>query len=142
MGLLLKSLQYNKWVFLFATLIYVMFCLIEIPYVGMFTGNIVQGHYLLWPLFAVSGCVVINNIFKYVLELRFISLFKPLEFLGKHSMTYYVQHWIFLVLTLYVVKRYNDDGRTLAAITFIVIIVFSTLFIITEKRLRLRSENK
>lgn len=141
-GLLLKTLQYNRWMFVFAVIIYGAFCLTEIPYVGMFTGNLVQGNYLLWPVFAISGCVVINNVFKYLQKLGFTTLFRPIEILGLHSMTYYVQHWIVLVITLYVAKRYSGDNGILAIIALVTIIVFSTLFVMVDKRLRLKGNFK
>lgn len=130
-GNVIKDSQYKKEVFLLSLLIVVAFLIFGVSYVGMFSGNLIRGYFLLWPVYAVSGIVLVNNVAKYTSNQPFVrTLLYPLTFLGKHSMDYYVQHWLVLIVFLYFFVEFDIQRSYEVVIGILVaILTVTTLYI-------------
>ena len=98
----------------------------NIPYVGMFSGNLIQGNYLLWPLFSISGIICMNNISRYIDK---IKIGKAFGFVGRYSMNFYVLHWIILSCILFVLNNYVARDL-LNLVVKVIVAYFSTLILI------------
>ncbi len=131
LGITLKNIQYRKDIFFISAVLFLGFVLTKIPYVGMFTGNLVQGEYCLWPLFATAGCIVINNLGRCFCNEYFEKI---LGFVGFNSMEYYTQHWIVLSCILEILKFRNTLCVVLICIASV--LMFTTLYIFLIKKLR------
>ena len=132
----LKELQYTKKVIVLSVVVYFLFVLFEIPYVGMFTGNLIQGEYFLWPLFAVSGCILINNLSKLFSGKKIVD--NGIGYIGLNSMTYYVQHWVVLSLMLGSSILMKIDFLNIYAVILCIVIVlfFSTSYNLLNRKIR------
>lgn len=93
LGYYLKEKQYNRKIFITAVLIFIVkfFLPAEID----FRSNLPTGHFMLAVLYGMSGCVVINYIFRKIAicEIPFVSHF------GKDSMIYYLVHYPVIITT-------------------------------------------
>jgi len=138
-GNLIKNYQYRIGLFLLSILIVGIFIVIGIPYVGMFSGNLISGYFLLWPIYAVGGVVIVNNIAMFVSKLAFIKIMlKPLMFIGINSMVYYVQHWLVLIVFLFLLKRYTSlNSLNVVICCFAMIIATTTLYIVCQRCIKL-----
>lgn len=67
----------------------------------MHANKMNNGNYLLFYPMSLAGIIVINNIFK--LLCKYIR-FRVFDYVGYNSMQYYVTHWIFLIIVLFVAK--------------------------------------
>jgi hypothetical protein len=83
------------------TLISSLFSLISFPYLYMHANYMYSGSYVFFFPVALSGIILVNNIFRYMQEKYDFSI---LEYIGKYSMNFYVTHWILLVIMTFVVK--------------------------------------
>lgn len=100
-GHLMRQPQYETAIFALAGIAY-MTILLTVQGTLDFRINMPHnGNYLIVVLFALSGCVVINNIFK-----RMSFSLKLFEWIGKRSMNFYVTHWLVL-LTCSIVFPYT-----------------------------------
>ena len=137
-GHAIKDNQYKKEVFMLSLLIVVAFLIIGISYVGMFSGNLIKGYFLLWPVYAVSGIVLVNNIAKYTSNLAFVRvLLQPLAFLGKNSMDYYVLHWLLLIVFLYYADEFNLLRSFEVVIgLLVVILIVTTIYIVIMRSIK------
>ena len=109
MGDLLRQIQYSKIAFILSSIVYISFLFSEISFVDINTNTLQSGNYFLWPIFALSGIVCINNLFMYGIE--YIQKIKIFNHIGENSMSYYVSHWIIInigvLLFEYVLNWHN-----------------------------------
>ena len=95
LGYLWKDNQFTKRyvsIALIAYLSLMIYCLSHL----IFAANVLnpEGVYVLSLVFSIAGCILFNNIFKY------IPHFPVLQYIGRHSMVYYISHWLMLTLCL------------------------------------------
>lgn len=95
LGYLWKEKQFSKHFVCIATIAYFSVMLV-CPSHLIFAANVLNsgGVYVLALVFSIAGCVLFNNIFKYFPHLSI------LQYIGRHSMVYYVSHWLLLTLCL------------------------------------------
>lgn len=95
LGYLWKDNQFTKRYVSIALIAYLS-VMIVCPSHLIFAANVLnpEGVYVLSLVFSIAGCVLFNNIFKY------IPHFPVLQYIGRHSMVYYISHWLMLTLCL------------------------------------------
>lgn len=91
-GHLMRNVQYEKSVFALTGIAYLAIMLMMRSTIDFRTNMLHGGNYPVAVLFALSGCVVINNLFK-----RMPFRISVLEWIGKRSMNFYVMHWLVLL---------------------------------------------
>lgn len=95
MGYRFSRWESHKWLFVACAVGYVSFLVFGCSIVGHHRNILLEGHYLLWPLFAYCGIITFNNVCRYLDGLisrsRF-SHFRPLSFIGRNAMTLLVSH--------------------------------------------------
>lgn len=104
LGYYMKEKQFDKIIFIVS--LFVFFAKFLIPsQIDFRVNEPIEGNYILAMLYNVSGCVVINNIFKRYLNRKIMFL----TYVGKNSMIYYLVHYpiIFIVSTSYWAPFYN-----------------------------------
>ncbi len=130
LGDLMRDKQYNKFLFIVATVIYLIH--FTAPYYLDFFINY-SDSYLLSVLFYISGIIVFNNALKRWLN----KSITPLTHIGKHSMIYYITHWtpIYLIFVIYDIKATGWPQYIVAFIlTFLYLISMDFLFRKTKLR--------
>lgn len=95
LGYLWKDNQFTKRYVSIALIAYLS-VMIYCPSHLIFAANVLnpEGVYVLSLVFSIAGCILFNNIFKY------IPHFPVLQYIGRHSMVYYISHWLMLTLCL------------------------------------------
>lgn len=76
------------------------------------------GNYLFAIVFSLAGCVLFNNIFQKLPSCEF------LRYIGQHSMTFYVSHWIIVNLSMMAFV----SCMHLPGLSVFLIMIFSCLF--------------
>jgi len=97
LGNMMRQVQYHKAVAVVALCVYVYFGISGLTIVDIRANHLIRGVYAIHPIWAVSGIVLINNIFKYI-------RIKPIEHIGKDSMDYYVYHWVLITIVFIALK--------------------------------------
>ena len=129
LGYIFKNRQFDKKLISIAGIIYLGVILFY-PSHLIFRSNTLNsgGNYLLAIIFSLAGCVVFNNIFKFLPNCR------VLQFIGQHSMTYYVTHWVILnVCTLIMVTGFHRQGVTVFVMMILACLLIPTLIIKIKK---------
>lgn len=93
LGYKMKNVQYKNNVFFFAFVVYVVILSLCYSSIDFRANQVAKGLYWIACLYAISGCIIINYLFSLV-KVRL----KMLEYIGRHSMNYYVMHWPILLL--------------------------------------------
>ena len=96
LGSWLGEKQFARSVFILAMIVF----LVKFVYpAGMdFRANDTEGdNYFLCVVYELSGCIVINNIFKYIANKPIIIL----SYIGRNSMVYYLVHYPFMKVVCY-----------------------------------------
>lgn len=97
----------NRWLLAICVLGYVAFLVFGCSIVGHHRNVLLEGHYLLWPLFAYCGIVIFNNLCMYAdrfLSDSSLKDFRPLTFIGRHTLTLLVSHALIYVPVLHYSK--------------------------------------
>ena len=96
LGYVLREKQYSKWVFYISILLFIAKFFYKAD-IGFIKNDSYESNYLLAVVYGVTGCIVINNIFKRIANVK-ISV---LTNIGKNSMIYYLVHWpVMYLITL------------------------------------------
>ncbi len=91
-GHIMGSRQYKISVASVALLVYVAASFVQQGTIDFRVNTLQNGNWFVAAAFALSGCVVAGNVF------RKISLkLTLLEYVGRHSMSFYTMHWIVIV---------------------------------------------
>ena len=95
LGYLWKEKQFYKKYASMAIILYLGIMMICPSHIDLRTNTLYGNSiYILAILFSISGCIVINNFFRYLPKLKFIN------YIGKNSMLYYVTHMLILELVM------------------------------------------
>ena len=109
-------------IIVFLAIITYFIILIVIPSSIDFRKNeVTLGYYSTAVLFAISGCILINNLFN-----KFTCKYDLLSYIGKRSMAFYVLHWIVLRLC----KLSMSVFETFDSISFIIFAIISCIIIL------------
>lgn len=83
------------WLFALCLAGYVAFLICGPSIVGHHRNVLLQGHFLLWPLFGYCGIVTFNNLCRWVdglLSRSALREFRPITFVGRNTMTVLIAH--------------------------------------------------
>lgn len=101
-GYMLKNAQYKADVFWISVLCVIVISLLvpaQFDFRAISGDKSSKGDFVIFVIYSISACVVINNIFRYLYSKCDIKI---LTKIGKDSMFYYCIHWIILLfLNLY-----------------------------------------
>ena len=114
-GHLMRNVQYEKYVFALTGIAYLAIMFMMQSTIDFRTNMLHGDNYPVAVLFALSGCVVINNLFK-----RMPFRICVLEWIGKRSMNFYVMHWLVL-LACSIIFPYT--GWTMMAVMVVACVV-------------------
>lgn len=96
-GYILQTKQYGIIQSLVAVCLFGFINIFCYTYVGIRKNILIEGYYVLWPIFATSGIILLNNLCLCMEKVsrkhdkyKYIRL---LSFLGRHTMPIYVSHW-------------------------------------------------
>lgn len=101
LGNYFRKYEQNKWVIVVSAVVYFSFVMLyltgKMDYAPFYfhKNTISKGNYLLFYPFALSGIVVINNLFRKSYD---YWKFPVLSYIGRNAMNFYVTHWIVLVV--------------------------------------------
>lgn len=124
LGYYIKDRQFNKAIFLFAFILFVLKYFI--PASIDFRANNPSGvNFMLAVIYGMSGCIVINNIFK-----RFANKRIPvITHIGVNSMVYYLIHYPVMYTTISLFwKPFEDSELWLRFIVLSFIVTISLIF--------------
>lgn len=94
-GDIMRTRQYSKAVFGVCFLVWLSVMLFAPSHIDLRTNCLSEGgNYLCALAFSLSGCIVVNNVFRH---LRDIPL---LGYVGRDSMPFYVMHMLFLQMLM------------------------------------------
>lgn len=99
-GYKMKNVLYKNNVFYFGFVVYIVILSLCYSSIDFRVNQVAKGFYLTACLYAISECVIIN----YLFSLTKVRL-KKLEYIGRHSMNYYVMHWPILLLCSIIVGK-------------------------------------
>ena len=111
-GNIFCDIQYNKKIFSLILLLLIDICNIEIPVFYIHSNVLTKGNYILWIIYSLAACIVINNVFKLIGG-------GALRYIGQNAMIIYLTHWIVITTSISVAHIFNPNVESL------------TLFIIT-----------
>lgn len=98
-GHLMRDRQFSKYVICLSIAIFLLLWKMTYAHVDFRINQVSNdSNYLLVVLWSFSGCMVINNVFKRLPNIR------VLQYYGKYSMEFYVLHWLMLYVCLFVNK--------------------------------------
>lgn len=101
LGHLLRNLQYNRTVLTVAILCLVIHFLYPSS-IDMRANVCERGFYLPAVLSGIAGCIVLNNISRWVLDREI----RVLTYVGRNSMIFYLSHYPAVVILLSYTKEY------------------------------------
>lgn len=109
LGYVLSSFQYNRVLFIASIIIYIGFLILGVSFVDINSNMLQCGNYLLWPIFALSGIICFNNLFR-CLDCIFTK-WSILQYIGNNSMKFYVSHWVILNMGMLMFKYFFEMGK-------------------------------
>ena len=92
MAILLKNASQENSIKIVSIILFVLLSIISKPIVDIRDNTLLDGYYMLWPLWSIVGIITINTLFEYIHKI-IKSPISPLFFIGKHSLAFYVIHW-------------------------------------------------
>ena len=132
-GYILKKHERNNWVFVASLIILLLaFIFTDIPEVYKKEDTIEWYWYILWYPASIAGCIVFNNVCRWLEKaetLLHASLFSSIKWVGRHSMTFYVLHFIIFKIVFDLLAKYQESwysgwqGVLIITIAYIGIIV-------------------
>lgn len=87
----LKSIQFNKWTIIFATIGYCVIAIFSHSRVDMFENELIEGRYEMWMLSSILGIIVLINLFKVLYN---SYRFPFLSFINRNALPLFASHWI------------------------------------------------
>lgn len=96
-GNMLKEYQYTIPMVLLSVVIGVAILLLAPSIVDMRSNQLLSGNYLVWCLYSLAAIITFNNLSRCI-NIGIIT--KSMSFVGRHSMVFYVLHWIIMTIVL------------------------------------------
>lgn len=126
-GHILRNTHCNTKLWSIACVIFVVVYILDSPSMIMHNNNLTHGHYILWFIFSLSGCIMINGILK-----RITFTFPVLHWIGINSMVIYVTHYLVIGLFDIITKNVLNFELTadLRLISLIATIIIAEFFIV------------
>lgn len=103
-GHILKEYQYKTPIALLSMIIVIAILLIYPSMVDMRSNQLLCGNYLIWCLYSLAAITTINYLSRH---LKFELITKPISFIGRNSMIFYVLHWIIMTIVLIICVIFN-----------------------------------
>ena len=100
----MKELQFLKYIFCSALIVYELILCFFPSFVDFRTITLIEGSYILWCLAFLAGCIVINNVIKFLFD-YIDGILKPFRYVGENAMTFYCLHWIILNVAEYFCRK-------------------------------------
>ena len=140
-GYAMKKYEQNTWVIIASAIVLLLtFTMTDIPEVYKKEDTCAWYWYVLWYPASIAGCVVFNNICRwlekaetkahtYIHTYIHTSLFSPIKWVGRHSMTFYVAHFIIFKVVYDLIGKYHEawyagwQGVLIITIAYIGLIV-------------------
>ena len=95
LGYILKEKQYKRFIFLFSMIVYMMHFFFPVI-IDVRTNQ--SNNYILNFVFCLAGIIFSNNLFRDCFNYKIPII----SYVGRHSMTFYVTHFVF-IYTLFIV---------------------------------------
>lgn len=125
-GYLIKEVQYKRPIIIVSVIVHVLIITLYFSFVDMFKNNLIEGSYLLWMVSGVSGCIIINNVFKKLVS-YYNYTFPILNYIGVNSMSFFAMHmWIIIIMKEMVFPVMHIEGSYLR---FVILIAAISLVI-------------
>lgn len=129
MGYILKEKQYIDVFFYLSSIIYILVAMNGFINIDMNYNVAVEGNYFIWYPVSIAGIITLNNLIS-KLHIRI----KWLSSVGKHSMNYYISHWIVISIFCKMIFPFNNYYKLLLLIvTCIIILPIINKLLMTEK---------
>lgn len=128
LGCGLKDFQNKKKIVYISFVIYMCVMLFYPSIVDFRSMQLLKGNFYLWLLASVAGIVLINICAKRLPKSNF------LQFIGKHSMSFYVSHWILLELGLIIRNFIEIENKWLYCILLTLIVCIGCLVNVFYKK--------
>lgn len=104
MGIILKEFSKNKWVKTVSVFLYISMSVLCKPLVDIRTNTLLEGYYLLWPIWSIVGIISINTLFESLHKKKNLR-FPVLSYIGRNSMIVYVIHWPILIISFCILRH-------------------------------------
>lgn len=124
LGHICREKQFHVYVASLACLFYMCILILHPSHLNLrYDALSADGIYILALMFSVAGCIVINNIFRYLPNIPVV------HYIGRHSMDFYVVHMLALkTLWLFPFKRFGIEGITLFIIMCVTCLIVPPVF--------------
>lgn len=133
MGYILKEKQYINAFFYLSFIIYILIAVNGYIKIDMNNNVATKGNYFVWYPASIVGIITLNNLIS-----RLHIHIKWLSSIGKHSMNYYISHWIVICVFYKAVPSFNNYYKLFLLIgACIVILPFINKLLMTDKGKRL-----
>ncbi len=113
-------------ILIICTIIYAATTYFDPSYLDFKINDLINGNYFLYLLSAISGILLFSGLFKYSSGIR------PVNYVGRQSMVYFVLHWPIILLTTCVYRLFSleSSGYLYALVVFIA--VFSLIPVLNK----------
>lgn len=124
LGHICREKQFSAFIVSLACLVYIGILIIHPSHLNLrYDVLSADGIYILALMFSVAGCIVINNVFRYLPNIPVV------HYIGRHSMDFYVVHMLALkTLWLFPFKRFGIEGITLFIIMCLTCLIVPPVF--------------
>lgn len=121
-GAWLKQRQFERRVMFVSLGIHLVIVIFFFSFVDMFPNELQDGYYSLWIVSSITGCIVINNLFRYCCK---ANNFPLLQYVGENSMTFFLVHFWVLNVASSLFSKMGFDNSYLRLLFLLIACVFS-----------------
>lgn len=104
MGILLKEFSKKEWVKIASVVLYISLSVLCKPLVDFRMNTLLEGSFLLWPIWSIVGIISINTLFESLHKIERLRL-PVLSYIGRNSMIIYVIHWPILIISFCILRH-------------------------------------
>ena len=129
----LKSIQFNKWIIIFATIGYCVIAIFSHSRVDMFENELIEGRYEIWMLSSILGIIILINLFKVLYN---SYRFPFLSFINRNALPLFASHWIIylVVSNLFIEPLSIENSYYKILIYATILLMYIGLLFFIEKR--------
>lgn len=134
LGYVLRDKQYSKWIFLSATLLFILKFFVWAEF-DFRLDNTLNTNYFLAVVYGISGCIFFNNLFRRIADVKIPVLTN----VGENSIIYYLVHWpvmYFITHKFYrSVLNWSPEIRFVVLSVVLIIILWISGIVFRNKRI-------